>query len=102
MFCRACHEAPLLSSDVALSASPLLDVRLCACHAGQTLAENLAALPGLKEGQEVIMPVERPIKETGHLQVPTTSGHSRAALQSWLRCRACLHQACTSASSLPA
>ncbi len=37
--------------------------------AGKTLAENLAALPGLKAGQEVILPVETPIKATGHLQV---------------------------------
>ena len=44
-------------------------MHLCAYSAGKTLAENLAALPGLKEGQEVILPVETPIKETGHLQV---------------------------------
>ncbi len=37
-------------------------------RAGKTLAENLASLPGLKAGQEVILPLETPIKATGHLQ----------------------------------
>lgn len=37
--------------------------------AGKTLAENLAALPGLKEGQNVIVPLEKPIKSSGHLQI---------------------------------
>ncbi|KAJ2709356.1 hypothetical protein H4R19_004295 [Coemansia spiralis] len=35
---------------------------------GKTLAENLRALPGLPEGQEIIYPAQRPIKATGHLQ----------------------------------
>ncbi|KAJ2804483.1 hypothetical protein H4R21_001629, partial [Coemansia helicoidea] len=35
---------------------------------GKTLAENLRALPGLPEGQEIIHPAQRPIKATGHLQ----------------------------------
>jgi dihydroxy-acid dehydratase len=35
---------------------------------GKTMAENLASCPDLSEGQEVIMPIEKPIKETGHLQ----------------------------------
>jgi len=33
------------------------------------LAENLAELPGLKEGQDIIHPIENPIKPTGHLQI---------------------------------
>lgn len=36
---------------------------------GKTLAENLASLPGLSEGQKVIYPISEPIKPTGHLQV---------------------------------
>jgi dihydroxy-acid dehydratase len=36
---------------------------------GKTVAENLAELPGLKEGQEVIRPLENPIKESGHIQI---------------------------------
>lgn len=36
---------------------------------GLTLAENLAALPGLKEGQKIIAPIETPLKESGHLQI---------------------------------
>ena len=35
---------------------------------GKTMAENLASCPDLSEGQEVIMPIEEPIKKTGHLQ----------------------------------
>lgn len=36
---------------------------------GQTLAENLSKLDGLKEGQKVIYPIETPLKESGHLQI---------------------------------
>ena len=36
---------------------------------GKTLAENLAELPGLSEGQEVIHPVSDPIKATGHIRI---------------------------------
>jgi dihydroxy-acid dehydratase len=41
----------------------------CLTVTGQTLAENLAPLPGLAEGQDVIAPLERPIKPTGHIQI---------------------------------
>lgn len=34
----------------------------------RTMAENLAELPGLKEGQEIIKPMSDPIKSSGHLQ----------------------------------
>lgn len=37
--------------------------------AGKTLAENLESVPDLAEGQQVIMPMDKPIKETGHIQV---------------------------------
>ena len=40
------------------------------CLPGKTLAENLESVPDLKEGQQVIMPIDQPIKETGHIQVP--------------------------------
>ena len=33
------------------------------------MAENLESVPDLAEGQQVIMPIDQPIKETGHLQV---------------------------------
>jgi dihydroxy-acid dehydratase len=36
---------------------------------GGTMAGRLAALPGLKAGQDVILPLDAPIKETGHLQI---------------------------------
>ncbi|MCP4042043.1 MAG: dihydroxy-acid dehydratase [Gammaproteobacteria bacterium] len=41
----------------------------CLTVTGRTVAENLAAVPALKEGQDVIMPLDRPIKETGHIQI---------------------------------
>jgi dihydroxy-acid dehydratase len=41
----------------------------CLTVTGRTLAENLADLPGLKEGQDVFMPIDKPIKETGHIQI---------------------------------
>jgi dihydroxy-acid dehydratase len=41
----------------------------CLTVTGKTIAENLVALPGLKVGQKVFMPLERPIKPTGHIQI---------------------------------
>ncbi len=41
----------------------------CLTVTGKTIAENIAALPGLKAGQDVFMPLERPIKPTGHIQI---------------------------------
>ncbi|GMH36132.1 hypothetical protein BSKO_04000 [Bryopsis sp. KO-2023] len=41
----------------------------CATVTGRTLGENLEIVPDLKEGQDVIMPVDKPIKKTGHLQI---------------------------------
>ncbi len=39
----------------------------CLTVTGNTLAENLENVPDLEEGQDVIMPLENPIKATGHL-----------------------------------
>ncbi len=41
----------------------------CLTVTGKTVAENLANVPGLSEGQEVIRPLTNPIKETGHIQI---------------------------------
>jgi dihydroxy-acid dehydratase len=41
----------------------------CMTVTGKTLAENVKDLPGLKEGQQVIMPLSNPIKATGHIQI---------------------------------
>jgi len=41
----------------------------CLTCTGKTIAENLADLPALTEGQDVILPVEKPIKETAHIQI---------------------------------
>ncbi|GHA12540.1 dihydroxy-acid dehydratase [Arenicella chitinivorans] len=51
----------------------LLDAGLlngdCMTVTGKTLAENLADLPGLAEGQDIIRPLSKPIKRTGHIQI---------------------------------
>ncbi len=41
----------------------------CLTVTGKTLAENLADLPGLSPGQDVIRPLDRPIKPTGHIRI---------------------------------
>ncbi|HEV3339766.1 MAG TPA: dihydroxy-acid dehydratase [Pirellulales bacterium] len=46
----------------------LLDGR-CLTVTGKTVAENLASLPGLSPGQEIVHTLENPIKPTGHIQI---------------------------------
>ncbi|RKF04016.1 dihydroxy-acid dehydratase [Tenacibaculum lutimaris] len=41
----------------------------CLTVTGKTLAENLTAVPSLTDGQDVIKPIEQPIKATGHLRM---------------------------------
>lgn len=41
----------------------------CLTVTGKSIAENLADLPGLAEGQDVFLPLDRPIKQTGHIQI---------------------------------
>jgi dihydroxy-acid dehydratase len=41
----------------------------CLTVTGKTIAENLQALPGLKAGQDVFLPIEKPIKASGHIQI---------------------------------
>jgi dihydroxy-acid dehydratase len=41
----------------------------CLTVTAKTIAENLEFVPDLAAGQEVIRPLENPIKETGHLQM---------------------------------
>jgi dihydroxy-acid dehydratase len=41
----------------------------CMTVTGKTMAENLEGLPGLADGQDVIVPWESPIKSTGHLAI---------------------------------
>ena len=51
----------------------LLDAGLidgdCLTVTGKTVRENLEPLPGLTAGQEVIRPLEKPIKDSGHIQI---------------------------------
>lgn len=41
----------------------------CLTVTGKTLAENLKDVPELAQGQKVIMPLDQPIKATGHLRM---------------------------------
>lgn len=41
----------------------------CLTVTGKTLEENLAGVPGLPAGQQVIHSIDNPIKETGHLRI---------------------------------
>ncbi len=41
----------------------------CMTVTGNTLAENVKDLPGLKAGQKIIQPLSSPIKPTGHIQI---------------------------------
>jgi dihydroxy-acid dehydratase len=41
----------------------------CLTVTGKTVAENLAELPGLTPGQDIICPLAHPLKATGHLQI---------------------------------
>tara|TARA_R100000789_G_scaffold64526_3_gene60988 strand:+ start:3847 stop:5460 length:1614 start_codon:yes stop_codon:yes gene_type:complete len=41
----------------------------CMTVTGKTLAENVADLPGLKEGQKIVRPISDPIKKTGHIRI---------------------------------
>lgn len=41
----------------------------CLTVTGKTIAQNLAEVNGLAEGQRVIVPIETPIKKTGHIRI---------------------------------
>jgi len=41
----------------------------CLTVTGQTVAENLRGVPELKRGQDVFMPIEKPIKRSGHIRI---------------------------------
>lgn len=41
----------------------------CRTVTGKTMAENLASCPDLSAGQDVVLPLDKPIKETGHIQI---------------------------------
>lgn len=41
----------------------------CLTVTGKSLAENLLDVADLEEGQEIIRPLDRPIKETGHIRI---------------------------------
>jgi dihydroxy-acid dehydratase len=41
----------------------------CLTVTGKTIAENLIDLPGLPLGQDIIRPLDKPLKATGHLQI---------------------------------
>ncbi|MCM5663236.1 dihydroxy-acid dehydratase [Galbibacter mesophilus] len=41
----------------------------CLTVTGKTLAENLVDVPSLKENQDIIHPIEKPIKDSGHIRI---------------------------------
>ncbi len=41
----------------------------CMTVTGKTIAENLADLPELQAGQNIFMPLDKPIKASGHIQI---------------------------------
>jgi dihydroxy-acid dehydratase len=41
----------------------------CMTVTGKTIAENLSELPDLKEGQQVIHPLDKPLKDSGHIRI---------------------------------
>ncbi|GLI69682.1 hypothetical protein VaNZ11_014370 [Volvox africanus] len=43
--------------------------RDCMTVTGKTVAGNLAEVPELRAGQDVVLPIEKPIKKTGHIQI---------------------------------
>jgi dihydroxy-acid dehydratase len=51
----------------------LLEERLlngdCLTITGKTVAENLAKLPALSAGQDIVRPIANPIKSTGHIRI---------------------------------
>ncbi len=41
----------------------------CMTVTGKTVSENIESLPTLTEGQQIIMPLDNPIKRTSHIQI---------------------------------
>ena len=41
----------------------------CMTVTGKTLAENLESVPSLKADQKIIRPIDKPIKESGHIRI---------------------------------
>jgi dihydroxy-acid dehydratase len=41
----------------------------CLTVTGKTVRENLAGVPGLKAGQDIVRPLSNPLKRTGHIQI---------------------------------
>jgi len=41
----------------------------CMSVTGHTIAENVRDLPGLSDGQDIIHPVDAPIKDSGHIRI---------------------------------
>jgi dihydroxy-acid dehydratase len=41
----------------------------CLTVTGKTVEENVAELPGLKDGQDLVHPLSNPIKRTGHIRI---------------------------------
>ncbi len=58
-----------LAQNLENAANNTISIPRVHLSAGKTLAENLKDVPDLKEGQMLIYPIDRPIKQTGHIQI---------------------------------
>ncbi|MHB8253910.1 MAG: dihydroxy-acid dehydratase [Acidiferrobacter sp.] len=63
------HEAGGIPAVMRLLLSAGLIHGECLTVTGKTVAENLADVEPLRAGQQVIRPLENPIKETAHIQI---------------------------------
>ncbi|HEY9053014.1 MAG TPA: dihydroxy-acid dehydratase [Gammaproteobacteria bacterium] len=41
----------------------------CMTVTGKTIADNLADVPALKDGQDIIAPLDKPVKDSGHIRI---------------------------------
>jgi dihydroxy-acid dehydratase len=63
------HEAGGIPAVVKMLLEAGLLNGKCMTVTGKTLEENVRDLPGLKAGQQIIQPLSKPIKASGHIQI---------------------------------
>ena len=63
------HEVGGTSAVIKYLISKNLIDGSCITVTGKSLSENLAEFPDLRHNQKIIMPIERPIKNSGHIRI---------------------------------
>ena len=63
------HEVGGTSAVIKYLISKNLIDGSCITVTGKSLSENLAEFPDLRDNQKIIMPIERPIKNSGHIRI---------------------------------